>query len=146
MVSALVAALTDQNNLVRMRAADALEKISLKDPQLMRPFTKQLLKVAASSTQQEVRWHLAQMMPRLELTPTQRFVCLRALTCYLDDRSSIVRTFALQALADLFGQYGPLQSHVHTLLEDASRTGSPAMRSRARRLLPSLQRPGRHAR
>jgi len=144
MVSALVAALADEDRLVRMRAADALEKISLNNPQLVRPFTKQLLDVAVSSTQQEVRWHLAQMMPRLDLTPRQQALCLRALTAYLGDRSSIVRTFALQALADLFGHGGPMRTQVHTLLEDAARTGSPAMRSRARRLLSSFRRPGRH--
>jgi hypothetical protein len=58
---------------------------------------------------------------------------------FLEDRSSIVKTFALQALADLAGEDQALQSEVAELLAQASRTGSPAMRARVRKLFTQFR-------
>jgi hypothetical protein len=54
---------------------------------------------------------------------------------YLTDRSSIVRTFALQALVALSENHRRLRPRVDAVLADALRTGTPAMRARARRIL-----------
>jgi hypothetical protein len=57
------------------------------------------------------------------------------LQLYLDDRSSIVKTFALQALTDLSQNDDALRAKVKQLLEAAVHSGTPAMRARARNLL-----------
>jgi hypothetical protein len=134
-VSELVAALSDRDPGVRMRAADALEKVSAERPALIGVFTSQLLRLAATAHQQEIRWHLAQMMPRLSLSGRERGRVARSLRRYLADPSSIVRTCALQALAELSFASPRLWPDVKARLEDAVRTGTPAMRARARRLL-----------
>jgi hypothetical protein len=54
---------------------------------------------------------------------------------YLADGSSIVKTFSMQALADLAEQDESLLDQVTPIIERLTRTGTPAMRSRARRLL-----------
>ena len=56
-----------EDSLVRMRAADAAEKISVKCPEYLKPFKKKLLNEIAKSEEQEVRWHVAQMIPRHDL-------------------------------------------------------------------------------
>jgi hypothetical protein len=134
-VSELVAALSDRDPGVRMRAADALEKVSAERPALIRVFTSQLLRLAATAHQQEIRWHLAQMMPRLSVSGRERGRVVRSLRRYLADPSSIVRTCALEALAELAVANPRLWPDVKARLEDAVRTGTPAMRARARRLL-----------
>jgi hypothetical protein len=78
------------------------------------------------------------MIPRLRLTPAELHRAAVALQRYLDDRSSIVKTFALQGLADLSQDDAPLRTKVKHLLEDALRSGTPAMRARARHLLKKL--------
>ncbi len=121
--------------LVRMRAADAVEKVTAKRPDWLRPHKKELLGRVATSEQQEVRWHVAQMIPRLDLTKEERARMERLLLDYLEDRSVIVRTFAIQALAELAVDDARLRKRVIKLLENFASSGTSALRSRARKLL-----------
>ena len=134
----LVAALSDTDPVVCMRAADALEKASLRDASALQKHKRALLCLAGSTAQQELRWHLAQMLPRLHLRPSERRAAARTLQLYQTDPSSIVRTFALQALADLAQADAALRPLALRSLRRAVRTGTPAMRSRASRLLRAL--------
>ena len=63
------AAMSSADPRVRMRAADVVEKVTRTAPERLQPFKKQLLHQIARIPQQEVRWHAAQLFPRLELTP-----------------------------------------------------------------------------
>ena len=136
----LVEALWDADPLIRMRAADAAEKASSQKKDLLQPFKHELLGLLAEATQQELRWHLAQMVPRLELTRQERARAASALCTYLDDRSSIVKTWALNALAELAMQDHSLQPEVLELVRHAAKSGTPAMRARAKHLLRRLDR------
>jgi hypothetical protein len=78
------------------------------------------------------------MIPRLQLTRAERQMAFAFLREYLNDRGSIVKTHALQGLADLARIEPALQPSVTSLLEDAVRRGTPAMKARARKLLPRL--------
>ena len=123
-----------------MRAADALEKATRTNPAPLQRFKKELLGLLEEAEQQELRWHLAAMIPRLALTPAEISRAAAALERYLEDRSSIVRTFALQALADLSQQHPAIRSGVIDRLREALRTGTPAMKARSRKLLAKLDR------
>jgi hypothetical protein len=124
--------------LIRMRSADAVEKITVMHPEYLQPYKEKLIKQVATSEQQEVRWHIAQMIPRLELNQEERTAVFEILFDYLNDRSNIVKTFSMQALADLAEKDTSLRVQVIPLLEELTRTGSPAMRSRGRKLLQRL--------
>ena len=126
--------------VVRMRAADAAEKISAKRAELLHPFKAELLGLAGETSQQELRWHLALMIPRLPLTPAERKREIALLKEFLNDRSSIVKTCALQGLAELAQDNSEIRAEVVGIMEQASRTGTPAMKARARKLLPGLRR------
>lgn len=126
--------------IVRMRSADAVEKITARHPEYLRPHKTKLIQRVAKIEQQEVRWHVAQMVPRLELSQEERAVVVEILLDYLNDQSKIVKTFSMQALADLAEQDASLRSRVIPLLEELARTGSPAMKSRGRKLLEKLSR------
>jgi hypothetical protein len=125
--------------VVRMRAADAAEKASAQRAELLYPFKTELLGLAAETIQQELRWHLALMIPRLPLTRAERKRTVALLKEFLSDRSSIVKTCALQGLAELAQSDPELRSDVIIVVERASRTGTPAMKARARKLLPKLR-------
>jgi HEAT repeat protein len=134
----LISCLWHENPVVRMRAADAAEKVSAQKPRLLDRHKAELLGLLAESDQIELRWHLAMMIPRLQLTGTERRRAAENLHRYLDDRSSIVRTCALQALFDLAQNDPALRSKVKQLLEEALLSGSPAMKARSRQLLKQL--------
>lgn len=131
----LLACLSDDDSRVLMRAADAAEKISREDAGSLQPHKKLLLRLLSEAKQQELRWHLALIIPRLRLTPSERRNTADRLQEYLDDRSSIVKTFALQGLTDLVRQDPNLGPEVLKLLRSVTKTGTPAMKARARKLL-----------
>jgi hypothetical protein len=68
--------LLSENPLLRLRAADAAERLVLLHPEYLAPHRATLLDRVARLDQKEVRWHAAQM-----------------LTGYLNDRSSIGEDF-----------------------------------------------------
>jgi hypothetical protein len=130
--------MTDEDPLVRMRCADVAEKITARRPELLQAHKRELLREVATIDQQEVRWHVAQMIPRLALNRTERRTAAGILQGYLGDDSRIVRTFAMQALADLAERDAALRPQVVRMISTLARTGSPAMRSRGRKLLIKL--------
>lgn len=135
----LMAGLWSEDPLVRMRAADAAEKVTRENGELLRPYKKELLGLMAETNQQELRWHLAAMVPRLRLNARERQRAAAVLSLYLEDRSSIVKTFALQGLADLAQDDLQLRPRVLEILREATRSGTPAMKARSRKLLAGME-------
>src|SRR5271166_4115704 len=88
----LISGLWSEDPLVRMRAADAAEKVTRKNRELLQPYKGELLGLMAETEQQELRWHLAAMVPRLRLNAKEREIAMCSLNRYLEDRSSIVKT------------------------------------------------------
>lgn len=136
----LVEGMLVDDEVVRMRAADATEKLTVENPELLAPFKARLLGEAAHVDQQEVRWHLAQMIARLEFTPRERARVLRILTSWLDDKSNVVRTFRMQALAELATNDEKLRARVVATIERMTAQRSPAVKSRGRKLPAKLPR------
>jgi HEAT repeat protein len=137
---ALMSGLWDADPVVRMRAADAAEKVTRTKRELLRKYKKELLGLMAEETQIEARWHLALMVPRLDLNAKEKETAASLLRRYLEDRSAIVRTHALQGLADLAETDASMRPEVIELLCEAARTGTAAMKARSRKLLLKLER------
>jgi hypothetical protein len=136
--SDLFQGLFEADALIRMRAADAIEKVTRTHPELLQPWKQALLEVVSALPQKEVRWHVAQMLPRLSLTRGEQKRVVRILMGYLADVSSIVKASSMQALVNLSERDGRLLPQVRPLIERLARTGTPAMRSRGRKLLSRL--------
>jgi hypothetical protein len=136
----LIAGLWSEDALVRMRAADATEKVTRRNRELLRPYKKELLGLTIEAKEQELRWHLAVMVPRLVLNAKERQLATSLLNSYLKDPSSIVKTSALQGLADLAQNDPSIRPRVVEILREASRSGTAAMKARSRKLLLQLER------
>jgi hypothetical protein len=134
------------NPLLRMRSADAIEKITVQHPEYLLPYKARLIEHIARIDQKEVRWHVAQMFSRVQWTQSERQQVLSVLMEYLNDRSSIVRTFAMQALADLARQAPELQPMALLHLRELTATGTPAMKARGRKLLAEMSGPAKRLR
>ena len=139
LVKEAVRLLSGDDAIVRSRAADALEKASRVAPAILGPHKRELLRLASVASQQELRWHLAQMLPRLELTARQRMNCLALLRGYLGDRSRIVTACALEALWDLGEAGGVRPQWIRAVVERSALTGSPSLKARARRILRKVR-------
>jgi hypothetical protein len=81
------------------------------------------------------------------LNAQERKRAVEILSDYLKDASKIVKTFAMQALADIAAEDTELRGPILERLKRLTRIGSPAMKSRGRKLLAQLEqaqeRPGR---
>jgi len=135
----LVEGMLHADPLVRMRAADAAEKVTAAHPEYLDSYKDRLIHEIARVPQQEVRWHAAQMLSRLELDPPEQNQIVEILYTYLDDPSRIVKTFAMQALADIALQNLAMRPEITARIEELTRTGSPAMQSRGKKLLYRLR-------
>jgi hypothetical protein len=136
----LFSGLLADDPVVRMRAADAVEKITRARSELLQPWKKMLLSTASAFKEKELRWHVAQLIPRLRLTGTERKLAEQILMDYLEDGSSIVKTFSMQALVELAAGDEQRLTQLTPLIERLVRTGTAAMRSRGRKLLKQLRR------
>ncbi len=136
----IMAAMENADPVVRIRAADVAEKVTAVRPQWLAPFRKMLLRLLPRAEQAELRWHLAQMLPRLALSASERRITVQTMFAYLDDQSRIVQTSALQALADLAEDDPVLRRRLVPVLARLARSGPPSVRARARKLIAQRQR------
>ena len=139
-LASLVGCAFDGDASIRMRAADALEKISRHQREPLQPYVSVLLGLFEETEQQEVRWHLAVLLPRLRLDSSERRRTVQTLQACMHAKSSLVKTFALQGLADLVWQDASLSPLALDLALSAERTGTAAMKARSRKLIRELTR------
>jgi HEAT repeat protein len=135
--------LWDDDPGVAQRAADVLERITASVSHKPSPALERILfeakdgliGLAAEAQPKKLRWNLALTIGRLPLTIPECRRAAAALHTYLEDPSSIVKTAALQGLADLTRHDPSMLPAVLDLLRIHGRSGTPAMRARSRILL-----------
>lgn len=134
----LVSGIALDDPLVRMRCADAAEKVTALHPEYLHPYKHALIEDWSRIEQKEVRWHVAAMLSRLQLSTSEQQHVINILLSFTNDRSSIVKTLAMQSLTNIAMRDRKLRSLVRRHIEELSITGTPAMRARSKRLLATL--------
>lgn len=134
----LFEAMLHDDPIVRMRAADAAEKLARVRPDLLTPFRARLIDEVGQIDQHEVRWHVAQMLSHVRLTVKERSRAVALLEKYLRDTSVIVVVEALQTLVDFAKVDQGLRKRIAPIVHRMATRGTPAMRSRAAKLLTRL--------
>lgn len=139
----LIAGMTDADPLVRMRSADAVEKLSHDHPDWLQPYKVQLLGRIAEIDQQEVQWHVVAMIPRLSLNAQDRNRAMEIFKHDLDTSSSkIVQAFSMQAMFEISEDDPIIREEVVTICRDRLDNPSAAVRVRARNLLKEAEHHG----
>jgi hypothetical protein len=136
----VVRGFTHSDPLIRMRCADVAEKVSAVRPEWLQKHKPAVLSFASTVEEKEVRWHMAQMIPRLKFSPGERRSVVALLFEYIEDSSRIVKTWSMQALFEISENDAKLRARVVPIIRDAVRSGSPAARSRTRKLLSAIDR------
>ncbi len=126
------------DSLIRMRYADAVEKIARKRHDLLTPFKERLIEEVASIDQQEIQWHLAQMITYLDYTKNEEARVVKVLRGLLSSNSRIVIVSSLDTLTELATRNSSLRESVIGDIENAMKKGTPSVKSRGKRLLGRL--------
>ncbi len=141
----LIELLWDDDPGVANRAADVLERVMRQPSRGLKravfEYKDALIGLLADADQPRVRWNLAVVIPRLELTLSECRRVAAILQGWLEDRSSIIKTAALHGMAQLTRQDRDALPAVLDMLRIAGRSGTPAMRARSRHLLRELEKP-----
>lgn len=126
--------------VLRMRAADAVEKASQKCPELLAGYSSKIISILESVDQQEVCWHMAQISPRLDLTKSEEKKIIELLKRLLLHRSKIVRVSAMDAMATFAERDETIVDEVKEIIKEQMKSGIPSILSRGRKLLQRLER------
>jgi hypothetical protein len=92
-----------ENRLLVMRASDAIEKVSLKNPHFLRKYSKEVIDLLKRAKNKELKWHLALISSRLEFDKNEYIEVWKQLKSWLLNKaeSKIVRVNSLQALYEI---------------------------------------------
>ncbi len=91
--------LGSDDELVRMRAGDALEKVCRVQPGWFDPYRRTLFEDVAKIDQASVQWHLAQILGHLDLSPDEYTLAKRILKGNLErSQDWIVLNVTMQQL------------------------------------------------
>lgn len=137
--------LAETDAWVRMRAADALEKVCRRHPEWFGPYVDRLLEEYADHDQASIQWHLAQVVGHVELTDAQA----RAATAWLsrmlarDDLDWIVAAHAMQTLVGLAASGNLPRAELVGLLQVQLGHRSRSVVRKAEKLLAAVADDGR---
>ena len=130
----LAEGLTHPDRLVVMRAADALEKITLEHPEFLSAHKRTVLLLLSRAEEKELKWHLGLLVPRLVLSKSELGKVWARLTRWALDmkESRIVRVNAIQGLFELSRKTPGLQGDYELTLTQIEREEIPSINARIR--------------
>jgi hypothetical protein len=122
-----------------MRASYVAMRVAEKNPESVLPFSKDLLKNLEAYKQQEVRWHIPQLLVHLELTKAQRRRAYEVVMNWAEtDSSKIVGYYGFQAAADFAEMDEALLQDFIPRIRKANRTGSKSIQNRCKKIAKQL--------
>jgi hypothetical protein len=122
--------------LVVMRAADAVEKITVNHRGYLASHKNEIIELCKNATDKELKWHLALIVSRLKLRKSELGIIRELLTSWaLDEKESrIVRVNSVEGLFNLLQEHKELEQDFELLLLELERQGVPSLNARIRRI------------
>ena len=150
LIDGLFDGIADDDDAIRNRSIDALERVSAVRPDLLRPYKRELLTRVSRIGHWAVRSHLCQVLARVDnYTPAERRRAIALARGWLGEPSSIVKAVALDCLVQLSlaPGFAVERAAAAALVEEcAARGETAALRARARLLRKQLAKLARPAR
>ncbi len=129
----------DEDPVVAMRASYVAMRVAEKSPESVKPFSKELLEDLERYKQQEVRWHIPQLLVHLELTKAQRRKAYEVLMNWAEtDSSKIVGYYGFQAAADFAEMDEALLQDFIPRIRKANLTGAKSIQNRCKKIAKQL--------
>lgn len=119
-----------------MRTADAIEKITIQNPDYLQKHKLALLALCQHAKDIELKWHLALLVSRLSLTQKELGITWHLLTQWAKDKkeSKIVRVNAIQGLFNLLPQNPALSQDFTLTLSEIGTEDIASLNARIRKL------------
>lgn len=123
-----------KDRLVVMRTADAIEKITIDHPEYLKDYKTEILNIFKQAEEKELKWHLAQIVSRVELNEKELGLIWKILTNWtLDPKESrIVRTNSVHGLFNLLSQYPELEQDFRLTIDQVTKENIPSINARLR--------------
>lgn len=137
----LYAGLSEKDDVVRGRAADAIEKVARSRPDLLLDHLPGLISLVGQESVPMVNMHLAMIFGHLAVYPDLVERLMPPLIVLLDDESAFARSWAIVSLC-IIGRCYPRECQaIVDLLVPLGRDKSVAIRSKVRNALKLLTDP-----
>jgi hypothetical protein len=138
-LSAIYDLFLDEDPVVAMRASYVAMKVAEQKPDSVEPFAKDLLKNLNLYTQQEVRWHIPQLLAHLNLTLAQRRKAYEVLMEWSEtDKSKIVGYYSLQTAANIAETDDKILQDFIPRLKKANKMGAKSIQNRCKKIAKQL--------
>jgi hypothetical protein len=129
----------DEDPVVAMRASYVAMKVADQSPQSVNPFTKDVLKNLDLYVQQEVRWHIPQLLVHMELSKAQRKRAYEVVMSWAEtDKSKIVGYYGFQAAADFAELDEQLLQDFIPRIRKANKSGAKSIQNRCKKIAKQL--------
>jgi hypothetical protein len=125
-----------EDRLVVMRAADVIEKITINHTQYLSKHKKEIIKLCHVASDKELMWHLALLIPRLNLDKQEFGFVWDLLTRWAKDKknSRIVRVNSIQGLFEMVKKENELERDFSLTLNELERENIPSINARIRKI------------
>ena len=124
------------DRIVVMRVADAIEKVTIENPNYLKKHKKNIFELCDIANNKELKWHLALLIPRLTLDSDEFGKAWETLTIWAKDKtnSNIVRVNSVQALFELVKQQNELDKDFELTITELEKENIPSIKARIRKL------------
>lgn len=130
----------DEDAVVAMRASYVAMRVAEQKPETVAPFAKLLFTDLERYTQQEVRWHVPQLLVHLDLTPAERKRAYEVIMHWAEtDKSKIVGYYGYQAAAEFVKQDTDLLEDFIPRIRKANATGAKSIQNRCKKIAKQLK-------
>ncbi len=123
-----------RDELLSMRAIDAVEKITVSHPEYLRPHGKAIFKAMPLASKNVIKWHLALIVARIDWQEERLGFVWEQLTRWATSakESRIVRVNAIQALFELSRKHPELREDLRLTVELLEQSEIPSIKARLR--------------
>jgi hypothetical protein len=130
----------DDDPVVAMRASYVAMKMAQADPVTAQEFKKVVLKNLPGYTQQEVRWHVPQVLVHMKLTASERRKAYAVLMEWSEtDASKIVAYYGLQTAASFAEVDDALLEDLIPRLRKLNARGAKSISNRCKKIAKQLE-------
>lgn len=124
------------DRIIVMRAADAVEKITGSHPHYLTKHKEEIIELCNVAKDIELKWHLAQLIPRIHLNEKEFSNAWNTLTNWARDKtnSRIVRVNSIQGLYEMLKNERELENDFNSTLSEIEKENIPSINARIKKL------------
>ncbi len=137
----LMAGLSESDDVIRARTADALEKVAREMPDLLKGYLQQLIDLAETEQVPAVKMHLAMIFGHLAVYEEMLEQLILVLYYQLEDESVFTRSWAIASLCIIGRKYPIENQRILNKLSQLQSDPSVAIRSRIAKAVVLLTNP-----